>query len=48
MYTAWRISKRMETQGREGKLLAHLVFLLVLTGIFVQLFLLPMNLRHVH
>lgn len=48
LYTAWRISQKPASGGGKGKLLPHLIFLLVLTVLFVQLFLLPMNLRHAH
>ncbi|MBI4234340.1 MAG: 4Fe-4S binding protein [Chloroflexi bacterium] len=47
LYTAWRVGKKLKGQGK-GSALPHLIFLLVLAGLFIQLFLLPMNPRHSH
>lgn len=48
LYAAWRIGRRLRAQGQGGRALPHIVFLVLLTGLFIAVFLLPMNLRHVH
>lgn len=47
-YVAWRISQRSESGSLRSRLLPHLLFLAVLTVVFVLTFLLPMNPRHAH
>ncbi|MDP3065096.1 MAG: hypothetical protein Q8O40_18115, partial [Chloroflexota bacterium] len=48
IYVAWRISRRSRDLGYAGRFAPHLVFLVALTALFVQLFLMPMNPRHSH
>lgn len=48
MYSAWRVGRGMERRGEASRLLPHLLFLLLLTALFIHLFLLPMNPRHTH
>ena len=48
LYVAWRISRKEEFKGWQKRFLPHAIFLLVLTGVFIELFLIPMNPRHAH
>lgn len=48
LYVVWRTSRRLEGQGEAGKLYPHLILVMLLIGLFVQLFLFPMNPRHAH
>ncbi|MBI4336302.1 MAG: 4Fe-4S binding protein [Chloroflexi bacterium] len=48
LYVAWRIGKRMQASKDGVPYRSHLVFLVVLTVLFVVLFMLPMNPRHAH
>jgi hypothetical protein len=48
LYVAWRVGERLKARGEKASPLPHLVFLAVLTGLFVLLFFLPMNPRHAH
>jgi ferredoxin len=48
MYSAWRVGQGMEHKGKAPRLLPHIVLLVLLTALFVHLFLLPMNPRHTH